>query len=42
MKINYSKQNITKKDINSVIKVLKSNFLTQGPNIQLLKIRLKR
>ena len=42
MKINYSKQNITKKDINSVIKVLKSNFLTQGPNIQLFENKIKK
>ena len=42
MKINYSKQNIIKKDINSVIKVLKSNFLTQGPNIQLFENKIKK
>ena len=29
----YSKQNIDKSDINSVLKVLKSNFITQGPEI---------
>ena len=29
--IPFSKQNINKDDINSVIKVLKSNYLTQGP-----------
>ena len=34
MKINYSKQNVTDNDIKSVVKVLKSNFLTQGPNIK--------
>ena len=32
-KISYSKQKIYKNDIISVNKVLKSNFLTQGPNI---------
>jgi len=31
--IPYSKQNINKKDIHSVVKVLKSNFLTKGPQI---------
>ena len=29
----YSKQSLDKKDINSVLKVLKSNFITQGPEI---------
>lgn len=29
--IPYGKQNITKKDINAVLKVLKSDFITQGP-----------
>ena len=33
-KIPYGKQNITKEDIDAVVKVLKSDFLTQGPNIQ--------
>ena len=32
--LNYSTQSIDKNDINQVVKVLKSNFLTQGPNIQ--------
>ena len=31
--IPYGKQQITDEDINSVIKVLKSDYLTQGPNI---------
>jgi UDP-4-amino-4,6-dideoxy-N-acetyl-beta-L-altrosamine transaminase len=31
--INYGKQNITDEDINEVIKVLKSDYLTQGPNV---------
>ena len=31
--INYSKQLITKKDINSVLRVLKSDYLTQGPMV---------
>ena len=32
--IPYSRQSIQKKDINSVIQVLKSNFLTQGPKVE--------
>ena len=32
--IPYSKQYIDKKDIENVKKVLKSNFLTQGPNVK--------
>ena len=32
--IPYSKQNINQKDINSVVKVLKSSFLTKGPQIK--------
>ena len=32
--IPYGKQNITEEDIKSVIDVLKSNFLTQGPEIE--------
>ena len=31
--IPFSKQSINKKDIASVIKVLKSDFLTQGPKV---------
>ena len=31
--INYSRQLISKDDINSVLKVLKSDFLTQGPKV---------
>ena len=31
--IPYGKQNINQADIDSVVKVLKSNFLTQGPNL---------
>ena len=29
--IPYGKQNINKKDIESVVKVMKSDYLTQGP-----------
>lgn len=32
--ISYGKQNILQKDINNVIEVLKSDFLTQGPTIE--------
>ena len=39
--INYGKHYIDKNDINSVIKVLKSDFLTQGPNIKLFENKLK-
>ena len=42
MKINYSKQNINEDDIKSVIKVLKSNFLTQGPNIKIFEDKVKK
>ena len=33
MKIPYGRQNITDEDINEVVEVLKSDFLTQGPKI---------
>ena len=33
--INYARQSISRKDIASVVKVLKSDYLTQGPNIKL-------
>ncbi len=39
--INYGKHFIDKKDINSVIQALKSDFLTQGPNIQKFENKLK-
>ncbi len=32
--IPYSRQHIDKDDIDSVIQVLKSNFLTQGPTVR--------
>ena len=32
--INYGRQSIDKKDIQSVVKVLKSDYLTQGPKIE--------
>ena len=42
MKINYGLHYIDKKDINSVTKVLKSNFLTQGPTIEKFESELKK
>jgi len=39
--INYGKHFIDKNDIKSVISVLKSNFLTQGPKIQEFEDALK-
>ena len=35
--IPYGKQNITKDDIDQVVKVLKSDYLTQGPNIDIFE-----
>ena len=32
--IPYSRQSVDKKDIASVVKILKSNFLTQGPKVE--------
>ena len=34
MTIPYSKQAVSKKDIDQVFKVLKSDFLTQGPKVE--------
>ena len=34
MKIPYGRQNITQEDIDAVVSVLKSDFLTQGPHIE--------
>ena len=42
MKINYSKHNISKNDIKSVIKVLKSDFLTQGPSVKFFEKKIKK
>jgi UDP-4-amino-4,6-dideoxy-N-acetyl-beta-L-altrosamine transaminase len=36
-KIPYGMQNITQEDIDAVIEVLKSDFLTQGPNIKMFE-----
>ena len=38
----YSKQTISKKDIKSVTKILKSNFLTQGPTIEKFENKIKK
>ena len=40
--INYGRQFIDKEDINSVIKVLKSDYLTQGPSVKKFEERLKK
>ncbi len=40
--INYGKQNILRPDINSVIKALKSNFLTQGPYVDIFQDKIKK
>ena len=39
--IPYSKQLVTSKDIKAVNKVLKSNFLTQGPVVETLRINFQ-
>ena len=33
----YGKQNVSEQDINEVINVLKSDFLTQGPTVNLFE-----
>ena len=40
--IPYSRQTIDKNDINEVVKTLKSDFLTQGPKINLLEKKFKK
>tara|TARA_B100000900_G_scaffold195284_1_gene165237 strand:+ start:714 stop:1856 length:1143 start_codon:yes stop_codon:yes gene_type:complete len=42
MKINYGKQSVNLDDIRSVVKVLKSNFLTTGPKILDFENKLKK
>ena len=39
--INYGKQFIDQSDIKAIIKVLKSSFLTQGPEITKFEKKLK-
>ena len=41
MNINYNKQNITQKDINAVVKTLKSDRITQGKKLIEIEERLK-
>jgi UDP-4-amino-4,6-dideoxy-N-acetyl-beta-L-altrosamine transaminase len=38
----YSRQNIDKDDINAVVKVLKSDYLTQGPNVSIFEKKLSQ
>ena len=40
--IPYGRQSIDKEDIDVALKVLKSDFLTQGPCVPLLKRRLQQ
>ena len=42
MSINYGKQSIDSNDIKEVIKVLKSDYLTQGPNVEKFENSLKK
>ena len=38
--INYGKQNINQDDIDSVVEVLKSDFLTQGPKVNIFEKKI--
>ena len=40
--IPYGRQNITKKDIESVVKVLKSRLITQGPVVSLFENKIAK
>ena len=40
--INYSKQNITKGDVLAVVKTLKSDYITTGPNTLLFEKNFKK
>ena len=40
--INYGRQSINQKDIDAVVKVLKSNFLTQGPYVKIFEKKLSK
>ncbi len=40
--LSYSKQTISKNDIKSVSKILKSNFLTQGPTVEKFENKIKK
>jgi len=39
-KISYGRQTVTNDDIQAVVEVLKSDYLTQGPNVKRLKTHL--
>ena len=39
--INYGRHFIDKKDLKSVAETLKSDWLTQGPKVKFLRIKLK-
>ena len=41
-RIPYSRQSVSFNDINQVNKVLKSNFLTQGPNVQVFEKKISK
>ena len=38
----YSRQYIDKNDINAVVRVMKSDFLTQGPNVEIFEKKLAK
>ena len=40
--IPYSRQNIDKNDIKSVIKVVKSDYLTQGPKVEIFEKKINK
>ena len=40
--ISYGKQSIDKEDIDSVVKCLKSNYLTQGPLVKKFELKLSK
>ena len=42
MTISYGKQSINNSDIKSVVKILKSNYLTQGPTVEKFEFELRR
>ena len=40
--LNYGRQDISRNDIKSVLKVLKSEFLTQGPEVQKFELEYSK
>ena len=42
MFLSYGKQSINNSDIKSVIKTLKSNYLTQGPEVEKFEAALRK